>query len=174
MKKLMLSTCVCAALALTACGTGTERLDSVQEELPAPSGQRFELRLRGSAAEGYDKLEFPIGAIRVTANGSPLKVELVQDSADVARVDHAHLVAYFYVPEGVERVRVTFQLEGLGGYVRADGVGFVDASVAPVTFEASVQELSLRGRAVVQLDVARSLVDLGSHHLLLPNGVVSY
>ncbi|WP_434345861.1 hypothetical protein ACN6A1_28660 [Myxococcus virescens] len=181
MKKIMLSTCVCAALALTACGGGSDRLDSVQGEPPAPSGpvqtedgQRFELRLRGSAAEGYDKLELPIGAVRVTADGAPLKVELAKDSVDVAQADHAHLVAYFYVPEGVERVRVTLQLEGLGGYAQAEGSGFVDASVAPVTFEAPVHELALRGRAVVQLDVARSIMDMGSHRLLLPNGVVNY
>ncbi|WNZ63870.1 hypothetical protein QEG98_09335 [Myxococcus sp. MxC21-1] len=43
-----------------------------------------------------------------------------------------------------------------------------------MTFEAPVHELALRGRAVVQLDVARSIMDMGSHRLLLPNGVVNY
>ncbi|GHG70547.1 hypothetical protein [Comamonas sp. JC664] len=108
---------------------------------PAPTGpvqtedgQRFELRPRGASVEGYDKLELPIGAVRVTAvDGAPLKVQLTQERVDVAGADHA-----------------------------------------PVTFEAPVHELSLRGRAVVQLDVARSLVDLGSHRLLLPNGIVNY
>ncbi|AEI62029.1 hypothetical protein [Corallococcus macrosporus] len=182
MKKIMLSTCVCAALALTACGGDSDRLDSVQDEQPpAPSGpvqtedgKRFELRLRGSSMEGYDKLELPIGAVRVTVDGKPLKVELAKDRVDVAAADHAPLVAYFYVPEGVERVRVSLQLDGLGGYTKAGAPGYIDAAVAPMTFEAPVHELALRGRAVVQLDVARSLVDLGSHHLLLPNGVVNY
>ncbi|WP_426749650.1 hypothetical protein [Myxococcus sp. Y35] len=184
MKKIMLSTCVSAALALTACGGDGARLSSVHDQNPTPTeqtppvetadGRRFELRLRGSAVEGFDKLELPIGAVRVTADGKPLKVELAADRVDVAVANHAPLVAHFYVPEGVERVRVMLQLEGLGGYAQAEKAGLVDATVAPVTFEAPVHELALRGRAVVQLDVARSLVDMGSHRLLLPNGVVAY
>ncbi|AKQ68429.1 putative lipoprotein [Myxococcus hansupus] len=181
MKKFMMSTCVCAALALTACGGDSDRLDSVQDTPPAPTGpvqtadgQRFELRLRGASVEGYEKLELPIGSVRVSAEGAPLKVELTQERVDVAGADHAPLVAYFYVPEGVESVRVTFQTEGLGGYSQAERSGYIDASVAPVTFEAPVHELELRGRAVVQLDVARSFVDMGSHRLLLPNGIVNY
>jgi len=178
MKKIMLSACVSAALALAACGGESPRLSSIQDENAPPmetaDGQRFELRLRGSAVEGFDKLELPIGAVRVTANGAPLKVELVNERVDLAATNHAPLVAYFYVPEGTERVRVMLQLEGLGGYAQAEGSGLIDATVAPVSFEAPVHELALRGRAVVQLDVARSLVDMGSHRLLLPNGAVAY
>ncbi|MBJ6765919.1 hypothetical protein JGU66_34625 [Myxococcaceae bacterium JPH2] len=176
MNKLVLTTYIAAALTLAGCGS--DRLathpDGSPEETEVIPGQRFELRLRGTSTEGYDKLEVPIRDISVTGNGSPIRVQLAQHQVDLANSDHAPLVGYFYVPDGVERVRVTLQLQGLGEYTQGEKVGAIDARVAPIHFDAPVRELAQRGRAVVQLDVARSLIVKGEHRLLLPNGVVNY
>lgn len=181
MKKLMLSALGAAALALSACG-GSEPLSPVTESgpktIPAEGmepGQRFELRLRGMNAEGYHSVLVPIRSFTVTAGDRRLPVQLVARTVDLSSKDHAYLVGHFFVPQGVDRVQVSLALDDFGGWERGGQGGSLDLRGAPLRFEAPVDSLTQRGRAVVQLDVGRSLLPRAhEERLLLPTLKVNY
>jgi hypothetical protein len=183
MKKLMLSALSAAVLALSACG-GSERsgpapgprLTTTPTQDESPVGRSFELRLLGVNAGGYDTVLVPIRSLEVTTpEGKPLQVRLVARTVDVSAKDHAHLLGHFFVPEGVSAVRVKLSFDEFGGWERGGKAGSLDTRVAPLSFEAPVDSLVLRGRAVVQLDVGESLqVTAEEERLLLPTLKVNY
>jgi hypothetical protein len=181
MKTLMLSALATVALTLSACG---DAAPPVQEEPFKPitrrtpdtlPGARFELRLRGENAAGYDTVLVPIRSVEVTAAGTQLPVSLVAGTVDLTAKDHAHLLGTFFVPEGVEQVQVALTFDSFGGWEQGSRAGSLDTRVAPLRFEAPVASLAQRGRAVVVLDVEGSLLSTGkAERLLLPNLTVNY
>ncbi len=181
MKKLMLSALGTAALALSACGD-SGRLQSVydtEEVVPhVVPGRHFELRLRGDNAGAYGAALVPIREVRVaTPEGGALPVQLEARTLDLSTPEHAHLVGRFFVPDGVEQVRVTLVMDDFGGWEGSAGAGAIDARSAPLSFVAPVDYLAQRGRAVVHLDVGRSLLAVDgdtSRRLLMPSLSVNY
>lgn len=185
MKKLMLSALGTAALALSACGDAAPVKATPVQDAPTTTvvtpdtlpGRPFELRLRGDNAAGYGAALVPIRALRVTTpDGAQLPVRLQARTVDVTAPEHAHLVGQFFVPEGVERVNVALSFDDFGGWEGAEGAGVIDARVAPLVFEAPVDALAERGRAVVHLDVGRSLkgADSEGRRALRPAMMVNY
>lgn len=182
MKKQMLGMLGAAAFALGACGD-SDRTRAVEEPPLVTSGSEdealgrpFELRLRGENPEGYEAALVPIRSLRVTTpEGVELPVRLQARTVDVTAENHAHLVGRFYVPAGVERVRVALAFDAFGGWEGAEGAGAIDTRVAPLVFDAPLDALSARGRAVVHLDVGRSLKsEAGNRRALRPAMSVHY
>jgi hypothetical protein len=188
MKKLMLSALGTAALALCACGD-SGRLQSVSDpDSPPPPrlsetnegvpGRHFELRLRGDNAGAYGATLVPLREVRVTTlGGARLPSWPRARTVDLSAANHAHLVGHFFVPDEVGRVRVTLVFDDFGGWEGAAGAGAIDARVAPLTFTAPVDSLAERGRAVVHLDVGRSLLEVEGdegRRLLVPRLSVNY
>lgn len=142
-----------------------------------PSTQSFELRLRGEGVADYTSLKVPVSDVLITAEGKPVPVQVMSNMLELATPGHAPLAARFTVPPGVEKVRITVHFNALGDFARNGArASELDARVAPVTFEARVRDLSVRGRAVLVLDMARTLVatQKSSSTLMLPNGTVKY
>jgi hypothetical protein len=111
----------------------------------------------------------------VSAGGKSLPVRLMARTVDVTAKDHAYLVGTFFVPEGVSQVKVALAFDDYGGWEQRGLAGALDTRVAPLRFEAPVDSLSLRGRAVVQLDVEGSLLPTTEgERLLLPSLKVNY
>jgi hypothetical protein len=73
-------------------------------------------------------------------------------------------------------VNVALSFDDFGGWEGAEGAGVIDARVAPLVFEAPVDALAERGRAVVHLDVGRSLkgADSEGRRTLRPAMMVNY
>jgi hypothetical protein len=182
MRKLMLSALSVTALVLSACGD-SERPAPREPELTtthtpdeAPAGRTFELRLRGTNAEGYDSVLVPIRSLEITTpEGVPLQARLTARTVDLTAKDHAYLVGQFFVPEGLSAVRVKLTFDDYGGWAQKGQAGALDTQVAPVSFDAPVDSLSERGRAVLLLDVGKSLQkDTPEQRLLLPTLKVNY
>ncbi|MFL5348377.1 MAG: hypothetical protein ACJ8AT_26575 [Hyalangium sp.] len=185
MKKLLLSALSLTALALSACGSSEPPASSTPEppELTttrtqddAPAGRTFELRLRGTNAQGYDSVLVPLRSLEVTTpTGAPLQARMVARTVDLTVQEQAYLVGQFFVPEGVSSVRVKLTFDDFGGWEQGKKAGALDTQVAPVSFEAPVDSLSQRGRAVLLLDVGKSLLSEGQEQrLMLPTLKVNY
>ncbi len=183
MKKLMLSA-LAATLALSACGDAGHAASAREPELTTtltpdevPVGKSFELRLRGTNAQEYRSVLVPVRALQVTTlSGEPLSVRLAARTVELTDAEHAYLVGNFFVPQGVTSVRVQLAFDDYGGWEKGGEGGALNTQVAPVSFEAPVDSLSQRGRAVVQLDVGKSLQVDGAQdeRVLLPTLKVSY
>lgn len=140
-----------------------------------PPGTRMELRLLGTHAQEGSTLLVGVRELRVTYAGQALPVEVAKLPMDLSHGQHAWLAGTFHVPEGADTVRVTLVLDTDGGFEDASGSGEVDVRGAPLRFEAPVKLLNTRRRAVVHLDVARSLLDGGAERkVLLPQYGVYY
>lgn len=185
MKKLMLSVLSVAAIALSACGDSggstparmpAPDLTTTRTPDEAPVGRSFELRLRGTNTESYGAVLVPIRSLEVsTPTGEPLPVRLIARTVDLTAKDHAYLVGNFFVPEGASAVKVKLTFDDAGGWEQGGSAGALDTRVAPVSFEAPVDSLSERGRAVLLLDVGRSLQPTSQEErLLLPTLKVNY
>jgi hypothetical protein len=154
------------------------------EDPGTPSTQSFELRLKGESLMDFTSLKVPISDVTITAEGKPVNVQVVSNLLEIADPIHAPLAARFTVPPGVDKVQVTVFFNAMGDFARhAAQPSQLDARVAPITFEAKVSDLRTRGRAVLHLDVSRSIVDTsvsGSNGLvetstlLLPSGAVKF
>lgn len=141
----------------------------------AEAGTRMELRLLGGNVGDASTALVTVRELRVTSAGRQLPVDVARAPLDVANGQHAWLAGTFQVPDAAETVQVTLVLDSYGGFVDLGGSGEVDARGAPLTFEAPVKLLRLRGRAVVQLDVSRSLVAAGEERrVLVPQYLVTY
>ncbi|NTX58020.1 hypothetical protein HUA74_20870 [Myxococcus sp. CA051A] len=143
-----------------------------------PSTQSFELRVRGEGLADYTSLKVPVSDVLITtAEGKPVPVQVMSNMLELATPGHSPLAARFTVPPGVDKVKITVHFNALGDFARNGAqASELDARVAPVTFEARVRDLSVRGRAVLVLDMARSMVALQKSNstLMLPNGSVKY
>ncbi|AGC41549.1 lipoprotein [Myxococcus stipitatus DSM 14675] len=143
-----------------------------------PSAQTFELRIKGEGIGDYTSLKVPISGVSILADGKPLAANVLTDMVElVATPAHSPLAARFTVPAGVDKVKVTVHFNAMGNFAKNGARATeLDARVAPVTFEARVSDLRIRGRAVVVLDMARSMVPMkaSSTMLMLPNGAVKF
>ncbi|WP_224371956.1 hypothetical protein [Hyalangium versicolor] len=183
MKKLMLSALSAAALVLSACGDserslnpGSPGLTTTRTPDGVTAGRNFELRLRGTNAEAYASVLVPVRSLEVsTPEGQALPVRLAARTVDLTVKDHAYLVGHFFVPEGVSTVKVKMTFDDFGGWEQGGKAGSLDTQVAPVSFDAPVASLLERGRAVLLLDVSRSLQPTAeAERLLLPTLKVNY
>ncbi|NTX02551.1 MULTISPECIES: hypothetical protein [Myxococcus] len=127
----------------------------------APEPRRYELRLQGTSNR-FSTTYLTANAVQVTLGGVPLRTELLTSSQrmDVAKATHAHLVAYFWLmPEQARgALEATVTLDDFGAFEGSDGsAGFVDARSAPLRLKLEGAALERNGRAVIHLDLDRSL-----------------
>lgn len=156
-----------AFVAIGGCGDGRLPEPESFEELP---GLHAELRLMGVNNPDYSAVLVQVRRLTVTTpEGAALPVRLeARRAVELTTPGHAHLVGRFVVPEGVERVAVEVEFDDFGGWEQGGSGGVLDMRVAPLRFEAPVDYLTRRGRAVVHLDLEQSLVALGEGKLLQP------
>jgi hypothetical protein len=137
---------------------------------------RAELRVRGSDTQG-GSVFLKVREVEVTLNGRSLAVQASRMGVlDLGNTAQAWLLGTFEVPTSAEAVHVRIRFDDYGAFQGgASGAGSVDARTRAIEFDAPVQSLALRGHAVVQLDVQRSLLPTAAGRgLLLPVVKVQY
>ncbi|AGC46703.1 lipoprotein [Myxococcus stipitatus DSM 14675] len=185
------------ALALTACGSADkprspevappapeappsppDATPTIPEPVPRaepPAERRFELRMRGLGLEGFTSMRLPISEVSVTTmEGKPLPVWQRASVLELATAGHSPLLAHFDVPADLERVRITVSFADLGEFDRHGKHEKLEARGAPLSFEVKVSDLAMRGRAVLALDAARSVVPFASSSVVIPSGVLQF
>jgi hypothetical protein len=135
-----------------------------------------ELRLQGTFAQETKLLLLGVRQVEVLAQGDePHDVRIHGGVVDLARANHAWGVANFDLPEAAERLRIRLWLDDYGGYATVANQGPVDARGAPIELEAATALLAETRQVVIELDLDRSLVELGGEErLLLPHYRVRY
>jgi hypothetical protein len=159
------------AVAVGACDTGQVGEDALA---PAPP-QHVMLVLRGIGASDYANVLLDVKDVRVTADGRPVAVTPPQMRFDLANPVQGWNFGELEVPATTQRVHVTMTFDDFGGFEGAAGAGEIDARVHPIEIDASMADLQLRGKILVNLNVARSLIATGTERrLLLPSLSVAY
>ncbi|WP_338873409.1 hypothetical protein [Myxococcus stipitatus] len=136
---------------------------------PTPPGTtRYELRIRGVKSQGYTSALLGVESLSATVKGQPVQVQLRARTIDLANTEHAHLVGYFFMPEGSSDVKLSMRFGAFGGFEHEGGAGMIDARTGPLTFDTNVENLRRNGRATVLLDLSRSLTQDRHGRLFLP------
>ncbi|QSQ12373.1 hypothetical protein [Myxococcus landrumensis] len=165
-----------AGLSLVGCGE--DSLRPVRDgESPTAQPQDptwYELRIRGVRAQGYTAALLGIESMSATADGQPIEVRLRANHINLADTEHAHLVGYFFMPEGASDVRLSVRLGAFGGFEHESGAGMIDARTGPITLDTKVESLRRNGRATVLLDVEKSLTPERHGRRLLPRTRLVY
>ncbi|MFL5350106.1 MAG: hypothetical protein ACJ8AT_35460 [Hyalangium sp.] len=184
--KMLKTNWVCAlAMLAAACGDGKSHepqstpsaaVEEKAPEVPAqPSNSRLELRLTGTNAGTTSTVLLGVRDIRVAYAGRELRVDMAKEPMDLSDGQRTWLAGTFDVPAEADTIQVALYLDDYGGFVDAAGSGEIDARGLPIRFEAPVKRLRASGRAVVSLDLGRSLMDAGEERkVLLPQYGVSY
>ncbi|MBJ6760626.1 hypothetical protein JGU66_07610 [Myxococcaceae bacterium JPH2] len=189
---------VLGSLALAGCGDSKPPVDTPDTTPPPTNGgsspvgdddsvvqlndNQYEVRILGTSAKKFQGAFINVDSMTVTANGTPLPVEMKSTVMDLARTDHAFLVGLFTLPPGTDSAQVVIRLDEFGGFDGANGPsgvsgpsGALDVRTAPIRFEVTRALLTPRRHAVVQVDLSRSVVSQrAGDTLLLPSTVVAY
>lgn len=138
--------------------------------------ERFELRIKGEQVTGFTSAIVGIREIAFGVDGQLLpRARAVASNFDLANSGQAWLVGYVDVPLNAEQVDVVVKLDDFGAYEREQEIGAIDMRGPALHFVAPVASLNVRGRAVIRMDLSRSIVPTGQGaYALVPTWVVNY
>jgi hypothetical protein len=160
-------------LGLLAYGCGHSNHDAVGASTPSPEGgAAFSLRLAGVDAGDFVSARMRIQSVQVSGGGSVL-ANAVLPELDLAPPGQAHLLASFKVPAGIEEVDFAVAFAG-GAVATAKSKLDVDAQCHTLRLAGKVSRIAERRHAVIQLDLARSLVPSGASLTLVPHFELVY
>jgi hypothetical protein len=116
-----------------------------------------------------------LSEVTIFADGRELSSSIERASADLARQGDK-LTVRFAIPAEARQIDVRLDLDDFGGYDANGGeAGEIDARGTRIRFEVPASELVASGRAQVQLDLGRSLVqNQPERRLLLPHFALRY
>jgi len=185
MSKLLVGACLCAA----ACGSGTTPQASNLPATPESGGNdpgtsnggagvgtdgtgtagpaTFTLRLRGDDAGSLTSVRLRVKSVEVRAGSTVLASVGTMPEMELATGDNAFLLSTFQVPAGIDEVEFTIALDS-ASVMSASGNFDVDASCEVLTLRGTVSLLAQRHHAVVELDLTRSFVKVGTEMVFVP------
>ena len=187
MTKLLVGACMCAA----ACGNG--RMPEVNNQLvdapqvggndpgasngggtdtssggdTAHSDATFELRLLGVDAGMLSSVRLRVKSVEVHAGATVLATVGAMPEMELAAGAHAFLLSTFQVPAGKDEVEFTVALDSASVEAANEKLE-VDAGCEVLKLRGKVTLIAQRNHAVVQLDLARSFVKVGTAMVLVP------
>jgi hypothetical protein len=138
-----------------ACGGASTASTTAQpESLPG----RGAIRLLGIGPSDLDSVLLDVESVELSCDGKPLASTRDAGPFELTRYDNAWLLALFDMPaQGTIHVKV--KLASAGTWARKGSYGPIDARGDLIEFDAPVGWFDRERHAVVQLDVARSLLD---------------
>lgn len=166
MTKLM--TAVVAAVLATGCGIdGLRGMEEAAPDAVATSEQALELdvRLKATNTEAFSSLLLRPVRIEARAGDQLLATQMTGEFVDLAVPDHAHRLGMVTVPAGVTHLKVAVTFGDWGVY-EGQEVGEIDARNLTVELDVPVA-YAVKGKAVLSLDLARSLVPVRPEALAL-------
>jgi len=130
------------------------------------------------AVTGVNPVEFrtallAFGDVEITADGQQLPATVDKALADLAKGEELSL--RLPVPENAQQIEVRIAFDQYGGFDAGRYAGHIDTRGTMMKFVVPARELIDGGKAVVQLDLGRSLAGVDPERLtLLPQYTVHY
>jgi len=161
-------------LGLLAYGCGNSNHDAVAASTATPEGGApFSLRLSGIDPGDFVSARMQIDSVQVSGGGAVLANAVLTPEVDLAPPGQAHLLASFTAPAGIEEVEFAVAFSG-GTVSTTKGKLDVDAQCHTLRLAGKVGRIAERRHAVIQLDLARSLVPSGAGLTLVPHFELVY
>jgi hypothetical protein len=131
--------------------------------------------IEGASSAELSSALLALSEVEVLVDGAPVAATIESANANLAQPGQK-LSVRFALPAQAGRVAVRFGFDEFGGYDSRTGrSGEIDARGTRIRFEAAAQELAQSGRAVIRLDLDRSIVETRAEHaLLLPHYELRY
>jgi len=166
-------------LAVVACGSGRDdaKLSNPPTGAPAlpglePATQTVAVRLLGVGASGPVRVR--VAALELTVDGRALPVQFEGSELDLGNDQQAWLVTTFGLPADAQSVAVHLQLRPEGVVERNGKAQALDLSGPPVSLVADAAQIRTRSEVMLEIDLARSLIDRCEQVFLLPGFIVRY
>ncbi|HET9596721.1 MAG TPA: hypothetical protein VFP65_14125 [Anaeromyxobacteraceae bacterium] len=142
-------------LLAAACGGRSGAASTAQpESLPG----RGAIRLLGVGPSDLDSILLDVESVELSCDGNALASTRDAGPFELTRHDNAWLLALFDMPaQGTIHVKI--KLAGSGRWAAKGAYGAIDARGDAIEFDAPVGWFDRERHAVVQLDLARSLLD---------------
>ncbi|HZX65249.1 MAG TPA: hypothetical protein VFE76_07645 [Myxococcales bacterium] len=150
----------------TGAGPGTGG-DTGTTTTPAPAAATFNLRLLGDDAGLLKSVRLRVKSVEVRAGATVLASAGTMSEMELATGNNAFLLSTFQVPAGMDEVEFTVALDS-ASVESASGNFDVDAGCEVLKLRGKVSLLAQRNHAVVQLDLARSFVKVGTEMAFVP------
>lgn len=154
-------------------GTTDGSANSGNSQTPSGSGPTFSLRILGSDLGDFRRASLDVATVQVKGPSGVLADKVMTTEVDLAQPDQAWLLSSFQVPEGVEDVDFTVSFTS-GKVENGQGAFDVDAGCSTLRLSGKVLSIAQRRHAVIQLDVARSMVPSAAGIVLVPHYQLVY
>jgi hypothetical protein len=149
-------------------GTNNSGGDTGTTTSTPPAPATFELRLLGVDAGSLNSVRLRVKSVEVRAGATVLASAGVSSDMELTTSTNAFLLATFQVPAGKDVVDFTVEFDS-ASLESASGNFEVAGACEALKLSAKVSLLAQRNHAVVQLDLARSFVKVGSEMMFVPH-----
>ena len=160
---------VALALSLVACGQ-----DGGKPPNPAAGSASQSAALRLLGVRGSGPVLVRVGALELSADGHALGSPLAGKELDLGNDQNAWEVTTFDLPADAHSVAINLQFQPEGSVARSGKTQTLDLSGPPLSLVADAAQIRTRNKVVIEIDLARSLIDSGGQVFLLPDFIVRY
>ena len=162
-----------AAILVGCHGGRVGTVDAVSGETDTAPGPSFSLRILGTDVGEFRRASLDVAAVQVKGPQGLLASKVMTTQVDLSQANEAWLLSSFHVPEGVDEVE--FVVSFSGGHVEiANRTMDLDAGCSTLHLRGRVNSIAQRRHAVIQVDVARSLIPGPPGFVLVPQYQLVY
>ncbi|AKF86904.1 hypothetical protein SAMN05443572_102876 [Myxococcus fulvus] len=159
-------------LTIVACGKAKDDELPASDLPPDATSQTVAVRLLGVRAEGPVRVQ--LATLELTVDGAPISARMGTRDLDLGNDQNAWAVTTFDLPVEARKVAIRLKLHPDGVIERNGRSQLLDLSGPPVSIIADAAQIRKRNKVVVEIDIARSLVERGEQLFLLPEFIVRY
>lgn len=160
-------------LTIVACGTGNPSPPpGAGNAAQTVAVQTAAVRLQGVGASGPVRVR--VASLALTADGHALAGQLTGSEIDIGNAQNSLQVMTFGLPADAHSVAIKLQFQPEGTVERNGKTQALDLRGPPVSLVADAAQIRTSSKVVLEVDLARSLVDQSGNVLLMPNFTIRY
>lgn len=159
-------------LTIVACGKAKDDEIPPSESPETVTSQTVAVRLLGVRAEGPVRVQ--VATLELTVDGNPFPAMIGGSEIDLGNDQSAWVVTKFDLPVDARKVAIRLKFHSEGVIERNGKSQLLDLSGPPVSLIADAEQIRKRNKVVVEVDIARSLVERGEQVFMLPEFIVRY